>query len=78
MSLPDTQPTATNADDLLRRVTTRLVELGCRVRHLWIATYEDALILHGEVRTQYAKDLIQYVVTEISGRSIMSNEVQVE
>lgn len=78
MLLPSTHPTVTDVGDLLHRVTTRLAELGCRVRNLWISTYEDALILHGQVATNYAKDLVQYVVTEISGRAIMSNDVQVK
>lgn len=78
MPLPDTQPTAANTDELRDRVTTRLGELGCCVRNLWIATYDDALILHGQVTTNYAKDLVQFVAAEISGRSVMSNEVQVE
>lgn len=78
MPLPDTQSTVANTDELHHRVTARLAELGCRVRNLWIATYEDALILHGQVTTNYSKDLVQYVAREISGRSVMSNEVQVE
>lgn len=78
MPLPDTQATLARTDELLRRVTARLDQLGCRVCDLRISSSEDALILHGQVATNYAKDLVQYVVIEISGRSIMSNEVQVE
>lgn len=78
MPLLDTPFILTNSDELLQQVTTRLNQLGCRVRNLQISQVENALILHGQVATNYSKDLVQYVVTEISGRSIVSNDVQVE
>ena len=71
-------PILAQADDLIDRVATRLDQLGCQVRNLWISTYEDALILHGRVGTYYSKQLVQQIATEISGQSIMSNEIEVE
>lgn len=67
-----------SADDLVQRVTLRLDQIGCRVRNFWISPYEDALILHGRVGTYYSKQLVQQIATEMSGRSIMSNEIEVE
>ena len=65
-------------DDVVDRVATRLDQLGCQVRNFWISTYDGGLILHGRVATYSSKQLIQQVATEISGRSIMSNEIEVE
>lgn len=72
------KPILANVDDLMQRVTLRLDQIGCRVRNLWIAPYEDALILHGRVGTYYSKQLVQQIATEMSGRSVMSNEIEVE
>ena len=72
------QPILATADDLVQRVTLRLDQLGCQVRNFWISTYDDALILHGRVGTFYGKQLVQQVAMEISGRSMMSNEIEVE
>ena len=75
---PSEQPILATADDLVQRVTLRLDQLGCQVRNFWISTYGDALILHGRVGTFYGKQLVQQVAMEISGRSMMSNEIKVE
>lgn len=72
------KPILINADDLVHRVTMRLDQIGCCVRNFWISPYEDALILHGRVGTYYSKQLVQQVAAEMSGRSIMSNEIEVE
>ena len=73
-----TIPILAQADDLVHRVTFRLEQIGCRVRNFWISPYEDALILHGRVGTFHCKQLVQQVATEVSGRSVMSNEIEVE
>lgn len=73
-----TKPILTNADDLVHRVAMRLDQIGCHVRNFWISPYEDALVLHGQVGTYYSKQLVHQVATELSGRSIMSNEIEVE
>lgn len=73
-----TNPILTKADDLVQRVAMRLHQLGCHVRNFWISPYEDALVLHGRVGTYYSKQLVQQVTMEVSGRSIMSNEIEVE
>lgn len=77
MALPIT-PILSATDDLVHRVATRLEQIGCHVRNFWISPYEDALILHGRVGTYYSKQLVQQVATEMSGRSIMSNEIEVD
>ena len=76
--LPSTKPILATVDDLMRRVTMRLDLLGCRVRNFWISPYEDALILHGQVSNSDSKQLVQQVAMELSGLSIMSNEIEVE
>ena len=73
-----TIPILEKVDDLVHRVGKRLDQLGCRVRNLWISPYEDALILHGRVGTYYTKQLVQQVTAELSGLTIMSNEIEVE
>ena len=78
MHFQSASPLLTQADDLIDRVATRLDQLGCQVRNLWISNYEDALILHGRVGSYYSKQLVQQIASEISGRSIMSNEIEVE
>ena len=72
------EPIFAKVDDLVDRVAMRLEQIGCRVRNFWISPYEDALILHGRVGTYYSKQLAQQIATEVSGRSIMSNEIEVE
>ncbi|MBC7821196.1 MAG: hypothetical protein IAG10_30280 [Planctomycetaceae bacterium] len=73
-----TIPILEKVDDLVHRVGMRLDRLGCRVRNFWISPYEDALILHGRVGTYYSKQLVQQVAAELSGLTIMSNEIEVE
>lgn len=72
------KPILAKVDDLVHRVAMRLDEIGCRVRNFWISPYEDALILHGRVGTYYSKQLVQQVAMELSGRTVMSNEIEVE
>lgn len=71
-------PTLSKVDDLAQRVAARLDQIGCRVRNLWISPYEDALILHGRVGTYYSKQLVQQIAAELSGLTIISNEIEVE
>lgn len=72
------KPILAEADDLVQRVAMRLDQIGCRVRNFWILPYEDALILHGRVGTYYSKQLVQQVAAELSGLTILSNEIEVE
>lgn len=72
------EPIFARVDDLVHRVAMRLEQIGCRVCNFWISPYEDDLILHGRVGTYYSKQLAQQIATEISGRSVMLNEIEVE
>ena len=68
------------ADDheLVQRVTARLqCRLGSPVCNFQIAGREDGLILRGQVKTYYGKQLAQEVVMEVSGLSIMANDIEV-
>ncbi len=71
-------PILSKVDDLVQRVAARLDQIGCRVRNLWISPYEDALILHGRVSTYHSKQLVQQIAAEISGLTIISNDIEVE
>jgi len=51
--------------------------LGGQVRCLKIFSHTDGLILNGRVSTYYGKQLAQQVAMEVSGRSIVANEIEV-
>ena len=65
-------------DELVHRVAARLDQLGCHVSNFWISTSEGGLLLHGSVGTYYSKQQAQQVAMEMSGRSIVSNEIEVD
>jgi osmotically-inducible protein OsmY len=65
-------------EGLAHQVAARLhCRLGGQVRGLKIFSHTDGLILHGRASTYYGKQLAQQVAMEISGRSIVANEIEV-
>ena len=75
------QPTASGLaqdDGLVHRIAAGLHRrLGIRVRDFRISVHEDGLILHGRVNTYYGKQIAQQVAMELSGVSIVANEIEV-
>jgi osmotically-inducible protein OsmY len=65
-------------DQLAHQVAKCLhCRLGGQVRGLKVFSHTDGLILHGRVSTYYGKQLAQQVAMEISGRSIVANDIEV-
>jgi osmotically-inducible protein OsmY len=65
-------------DKLVERVVARLrSRLGSPVRNFQISARLDGLILRGEVRSHYGKQMAQEVAMEVSGLSILSNDIEV-
>ncbi len=51
--------------------------LGGRVRGLRVLVGGGGLVLRGHASTYYAKQLAQHVVMEVSGMTILANEIEV-
>ena len=65
-------------DGLAHKVSARLhCRFGSQVREFKILRHSDGLILHGRVNTYYGKQLAQQAVMEITGLSILANEIAV-
>ena len=65
-------------DELVQRVVTQLQSrLGIHVHKFQISGRADGLILRGQVGTHYCKQVVQEVVMEASGLSILANDIEV-
>lgn len=70
--------TLNNEHELVKRVTARLqLRLGGRVQEFRMSLREGGLVLRGHVRSYYGKQMAQEVVMEVSGISILSNDIEV-
>ncbi len=71
-------PTDYHDDALVHQVAVHLhCRLGAQVRDLRILSHHGGLILHGRVHTYYGKQMAQQVVLELSGLSIVDNQIEV-
>ena len=78
MHLQSTASALAQDDDLVHRIAAGLHRrLGIRVRDFRISAHTDGLILHGFVNTFYGKQVVQQVAMEMSGVSIVANEIEV-
>ena len=75
---PSTEWTLADDDELVQRVIVRLQSrLGNQLRDFQMSAREDGLVLRGNVRTYYGKQMAQEVVMEVSGLSILANDIEV-
>jgi hypothetical protein len=73
-----TEPNTVHVDGLADQIAARLYyRIGRQVLDLKIVSHQDGLILQGRVSTYYGKQVAQHVAMEISGRSIVANEIEV-
>lgn len=76
---PPSETVLSHDDELVRQVVCRLqTRLGSPVRNFQLAAREDGLILRGQVRTHYSKQMAQEVVMQVSGVSILANDIEVQ
>jgi hypothetical protein len=76
---PSSESVFSHDDQLVQQVVGRLrSRLGSPVRNFQMAAREDGLILRGQVRTHYGKQIAQEVVMKLSGLSILSNDIEVQ
>jgi osmotically-inducible protein OsmY len=76
--VPSLGRTLCGEHELFQRVTVRLQSrLGDRVEEFQMSWHEEGLILRGQVRSYYGKQMAQEVVMEVSGLSILSNDIEV-
>jgi hypothetical protein len=61
-------------DSLEARVDSRL---GGRVRHLQVLLRGDGIILKGQARSYYVKQLAQHAIMQTSALPILANEIEV-
>jgi hypothetical protein len=62
----------------IERLETRMQSLlSGRVRNLRLVVHDGGLILTGQARTYYAKQLAQHAVLEATALPIVANEIQV-
>jgi uncharacterized protein YbcI len=60
------KPISGAVDDLRQQITRRLDQLGFRVRNFRIAPNQESIVLHGRVRTDYCKQMIQQIAEAAS------------
>lgn len=64
--------------DLVEQIIVRLrARLGCSVRSFQIRVYPDGIVLRGQVRSYYIKQMVQQVARDISGRTVLANDLDV-
>ena len=69
--------TATPADQVEALIQRQL--LGrVRLRRFRVLVQEQGVVLQGCAPTYYAKQLAQHAAMEVSGRSILANEIEVQ
>ena len=79
MRFPTAERTLAHDDELVERIVARLQSrLGNQMHNFQMSAREDGLILRGVVRSYYGKQLAQEVAIEVSGRSILSNDIEVQ
>lgn len=79
MQLPCVELLLQKNDELLQRIAALMqIRLGWQLRDFKVATREDGLILSGNAKTYYGKLMAQEVVSEVSGRLILANNIQVK
>jgi hypothetical protein len=66
--------TANGVTEVEARVVCRL---GGQIRDFRLVVKEEGLILRGQARTYYAKQLAQHTVMDATGRLILANEIEV-
>ena len=69
--------TATPADQLEALIQRRLLGRAW-VRGFRVMVQEQGLVLQGCAPTYYAKQLAQHAAMEVSGLSILANEIEVQ
>lgn len=78
MRFPCVELALQDDDELLQRIVARLrMRLGRHVRDFKVSAREDGLVLWGDAKTSYGKLMAQEVVSEVSGRLILANNIQV-
>jgi osmotically-inducible protein OsmY len=78
MRYPTSEWTLADDDELVQRVVARLQNrLGNQVHDFQMSAREDGLVLHGNVRTYYSKQMAQEVVMEVSGLTVLANDIEV-
>ena len=79
MRLLSTEWTLAHDHELVQRVVVRLrSRLGNSVRNFQMSASEDGLVLRGVTGTYYGKQMAQEVVMEVSGLSILANDIEVQ
>jgi hypothetical protein len=75
-TLPSCRPFAASAE--YEQLTARLrSRLNGRVRDIHVLSRENGVVLKGQSRTYYAKQLAQHVVMEATELPIIANEIEV-
>lgn len=78
MRFSSSEWTLADGNELVQRVVARLQDrLGNQVRDFQLSAREDGLVLRGTVKTYYSKQMIQEIVMEVSGLSILANDIHV-
>lgn len=78
MRYPSSEWTLADDDELFQRVVARLQNrLGNQVRDFQMSAREDGLVLRGQVRSYYSKQMAQQFVREVSGLTVLANDIEV-
>ncbi len=76
---PSSEWVLADDNELVQRVVARLQSrLGIQVRNFQMSGRDDGLILRGQVGAHYSKQLVTEVVMELSGFSILANDIEVQ
>lgn len=71
-------PAEVNDGNLVQRIASRLqARLGKQVHDFQMLAFPDGLILQGVVGNYYGKQLAQEIAAELSGLSVLSNDIEV-
>jgi osmotically-inducible protein OsmY len=71
-------PSAGNRNEVIDQLETHVQsQLNGRIRDFRVQVRERGLILRGQTRTYYAKQLAQQAVMQISAWPILANEIEV-
>ena len=74
--MSSTNTTSTPADQVEALVQRHFVGRG-HVRDFRVLVQEQGLVLQGCASTYFAKQLAEHVIAEITGLSILANEIKV-
>ncbi len=65
-------------DEALRSIVIELhLRLGGRIQELSLSQFANRLVLCGQAKTYYAKQLAQEVVLSFAGEALVVNEIDV-